>query len=241
MTGAAPQTVAVVVPLKDEEAGVGALAAALAALREELLPEWELASVLVDDGSVDGTWAALRRQFGTDANVCLLRHERNRGLAAAIRTGLLGTEATVCASIDADLSYDPRELRAMLPLLAEADVVTASPYHPRGGVLGVPAWRLCLSRSLSRCYRVLLRSDIRTWTSCFRVYRRAAVVDLPLDHEGFLGTAELLVRVLRRGGRVREHPCVLGVRRVGASKMKVLRTIAGHLGLLWQVARGRIA
>ena len=79
-----------------------------------------------------------------------------------------------------------------------------------------------------------------TWTSCFRVYRRAAVADLPLDHPGFLGTAELLVRVLRRGGRVAEHPCVLEARLFGFSKMKVLRTIRGHVGLLWRVLWRRV-
>jgi dolichol-phosphate mannosyltransferase len=235
-----PARLAVIVPLKDEAAALPALAAACTVLRAELAPKVAVEFVFVDDGSTDTTWAGLQRMFGSAADCRLVRHEHNRGLAAAIRTGLGATDAACCASIDADLSYDPRELGAMLPLLAFADVVTASPYHPQGGVRGVPGWRLLLSRSLSRCYRWLLRSDVRTWTSCCRLYRRAAVADLPLCHPGFLGTAELLVRVLRRGGSVREHPCVLGVRAAGSSKMKVLRTIAGHLGLLWQVARGRI-
>jgi hypothetical protein len=133
------------------------------------------------------------------------------------------------------------ELQHMLPLLANADVVTASPYHQNGGVQNVPGWRLLLSRTLSCCYRLLLRCPIRTWTSCFRVYRRSAVADLPLANPGFLGTAELLVRVLRRGGRVVEHPCVLEARLFGVSKMRVLRTIRGHLGLLWRVLWRRIA
>ena len=158
--------------------------------------------------------------------------------AAAIRTGLLATDAPLVASIDADLSYDPREIARMLPLLVHADVVTASPYHPDGGVKNVPGWRLLLSRTLSAFYRRLLRSDVHTWTACFRLYRRAAVVDLPQLYPGFLGTAELLVRVLRRGGVVVEHPCMLEARLFGVSKLRVLRTIRDHLGLLWQVARG---
>ena len=43
------------------------------------------------------------------------------GLAAAIRTGIRTTDAAVCGSIDADLSYDPMEIAAMLPLLADAE------------------------------------------------------------------------------------------------------------------------
>lgn len=233
--------VALVVPLKDEEAALPSLVAELDALVGQLADVAALEFVLVDDGSTDRTWPLLRQMLGERRDVRLVQHDHNRGVAAAIATGLRATDAEVAASIDGDLSYDPAELAAMLPLLAGADVVTASPYHRRGGVANVPAWRLLLSRTLSAFYRRLLRSDVATWTSCFRVYRRAAVVGLPLEHPGFLGTAELLVRVLRRGGVVREHPCVLEARLFGSSKMKILRTIGGHLRLLWRVAIGRIS
>jgi hypothetical protein len=233
---------AVVVPLKDEAAGLASLFVELDAVRGRLRDLVACEFVCVDDGSTDRTWELLQQQAAQRPFVQLVRHPHNRGVAAAIRTGLQATDAALAASIDGDLSYDPLELRAMLaPLLAgAADVVTASPYHPRGGVRNVPGWRLSLSRTLSFAYRVLLRSPIRTWTACFRVYRRAAVADLPLSHEGFLGTAEVLVRVLRRGGTVVEHPCVLEARLFGVSKMKVLRTIRQHLGLLGQVAIGRV-
>lgn len=231
---------AIVVPMKDEAAGLAALEVALAALRERLAEVASCEFVFVDDGSTDATWDILQQRFGAWPATRCIRHERNQGIAAAIQSGIRATDAEWCASIDADLSYDPGELRPMLALAAGADLVTASPYHPRGGVAGVPRWRLGLSRALSRAYRLLLRSPVHTWTSCFRIYRRAAVVELPLANPGFLGTAEWLVRVLRRGGVVREHPCVLGVRRFGASKLRVLRTIAGHLRLLLGVGLGRI-
>ncbi|MBL9078100.1 MAG: glycosyltransferase [Planctomycetes bacterium] len=239
-SAAAPR-LAVVVPLKDEADGVPSLLQELDALAADLADRAALEFVFVDDGSTDATAALLAAAVRTRPHAQLVRHDRNRGVAAAIRTGLAATDAETAASIDADLSYDPRELAAMLPLLAHADVVTASPYHPRGGVHNVPGWRLFLSRTLSRCYRWLLRSDLHTWTACFRVYRRAAVVDLPQAYPGFLGTAELLVRLLRRGGRVAEHPCLLEARLFGVSKLRVLRTVRDHLGLLWQVARRRIS
>lgn len=237
---APPPRLALVVPLKDEADGIASLATELAVVREQLADVATVELVLVDDGSTDATWPLLGQHFGGQTGVQLVRHDQNRGVAAAIRTGILATDAPLCASIDGDLSYDPLELRAMLPLLAAAEVVTASPYHRRGAVRNVPGWRLWLSRSLSVAYRLLLRRPLHTWTSCFRVYRRAAVADLPLANPGFLGTAELLVRVLRRGGTVAEHPCVLEARLFGGSKLRVLRTVAGHLRLLLQVACGRI-
>lgn len=231
---------AIVVPLKDEAHGIASLAVELTALRADLADVAAIAFVLVDDGSTDRTWELLQQHFGGLGDCALLQHARNRGIAAAIQTGIRAATSPLVASIDGDLSYDPLELRAMLALADHADVVTASPYHPKGGVRHVPPWRLFLSRTLSSAYRLLLRSRLHTWTACFRVYRRAAVVDLPLTNPGFLGTAELLVRVLRRGGTVAEHPCVLEARLFGVSKLRVLRTIRGHLGLLWQVLLGRV-
>ena len=234
--GDAPR-LCVVVPLKDEERGVPGLLVELRALADDLADVARVEYVLVDDGSGDRTWELLQQGVASLPRAKAVRHERNLGVAAAIRTGVLATDSAFVASIDGDLSYDPRELRAMVALLQQgADVVTASPYHPRGGVRNVPGWRLFLSRGLSLAYRALLGSPIRTWTACFRVYRRAAVAELPLANPRFLGTAEWLVRVLRRGGRVVEHPCVLEARLFGVSKMKTLRTIGGHLRLLAAVA-----
>ena len=227
---------AIIVPLKDEADGVQALFRELGAVKIALSDAVDCEFVLIDDGSTDQTWLLLERTARAYPGVRLVRHARNRGVAAAIRTGFFATNAEWVASIDGDLSYDPMELRAMLQLMSDADVVTASPYHKDGGVRNVPGWRLFLSRSLSFAYRVLLRSPVSTWTSCFRIYRREFVVDLPLKNGGFLGTAELLVRVLRRGGRVLEHPCILEARLLGFSKMRVLDVVLDHMRLLVLVA-----
>jgi hypothetical protein len=125
----------------------------------------------------------------------------------------------------------------MIPLAREADIVTASPYHPQGRVQNVPRWRLFLSKSLSRIYDRLLRDKICTYTSCFRVYRRSALAGLELTDERFPGVAEILIRMRQRGARVVEYPTVLESRLLGVSKMRTLKTIRGHLALLRQLLR----
>jgi dolichol-phosphate mannosyltransferase len=142
--------------------------------------------------------------------------------------------------MDCDCSYDPAELEKMIPMIQDADLVTASPYHPDGEVYNVPAWRLFLSRTLSSIYSVLLSSKIHTYTSCFRVYRKEAVEKLQLREGGFLGVAELLIRLRLAGGRVVEYPTTLASRLFGESKMKVVRTIFRHLGLIAELARLRL-
>src|SRR5207247_1582762 len=80
------------------------------------------------------------------------------------------------ASLDADCTYEPTQLLSLLKLLTEGvDVVVASPYHPGGKVVGVPRWRLALSRLASRLYGLVMRNQLDTYTSCVRIYRRSSV------------------------------------------------------------------
>jgi len=124
----------------------------------------------------------------------------------------------------------------MIPLLTDGvDMVTASPYHPEGRVRNVPPWRLRLSRGASFLYRRILHQKLHTYTSCFRVYRRSAVLGLEAREKGFLGIAEMLAMLDLQGGKVVEYPTTLEVRLLGRSKMKLLWTIAGHLRILVRV------
>lgn len=236
--------VTVVVPCFNEEQTLPFLRNTLADVSLSLDSTYALQYILVDDGSTDETWAVLQRLFGGRPDVVLVRHPRNHGIAAAIRTGILRSRTEVVCSIDCDCSYDPLRLAEMLPLLGPGvDMVTASPYHPEGQVRNVPAWRLVLSRSLSGLYRRLLGSSLSTYTSCFRVYRRSAVAACRVDRGGFLGVAELLGRMILRGHTVVEYPATLEVRVLGRSKLRVARTVAGHLGLAaaFTAVRARMA
>ena len=143
--------------------------------------------------------------------------------------------------MDCDCTYDPHELVKMIPLLTEkVDLVTASPYHQKGGVRNVPEWRLFLSKGASWLYRRTLSTKLATYTSCFRVYRRSSFVDLPIEEKGFLGVAEMLGKLDLNGGKIIEYPAVLEVRLFGFSKMKTARTIFGHLKLLSRLAKIRL-
>ncbi len=232
--------VTVVVPCYNETSVLPYLANTLRSVLAETAHRYSLQFVFVDDQSSDDTWDLLQRLFGGWSGCRLLRHESNRGVAAAIATGLAAAETEIVVSIDCDCTYDPHRLLEMIPLLeADVDLVTASPYHPAGLVRNVPEWRLMLSRTLSRLYRLVLHHKLFTYTSCFRVYRRSSVASIAVHDTRFLGVAELLGRLDLAGGRIVEFPAELQVRVLGRSKMKILRTIAGHLGLLLRLLASR--
>ena len=205
-------------------------------LRHALSTQWDLKVLFVDDCSHDNTYEVLQSLFGDDPDVQIVKHEINKGVSAAILTGIHAAKTEVVASMDCDCSYDPLELQHMLPLMTRnVAMVTASPYHRDGKVSNVPRWRLVLSHSLSMMYRGLLKQKLSTWTSCFRIYRKQQIVDLPLHENGFLGTAELAAQLSLHGRTIVEHPATLEVRLFGFSKMKTVRTIFSHLRLLGKV------
>lgn len=229
-----------VVPMHNEEQNVRYLLKTLDGVEERHRDRIDARVLLVDDGSTDRTAEVARELVATRENAELLVLERNAGIAGAMMAGIRAAETEFICSVDCDCSYDPNDVVHMLPMMLDADMVTASPYHRDGQVLNVPRWRLFLSRTLSRMYGWVLGSDLSTYTSCFRVYRRSKIANLELDHGGFLGVAEMLVRLHRGGGRIVEYPTLLERRLLGESKMRILRTMRGHLGLLWRAWRRRI-
>jgi glycosyltransferase involved in cell wall biosynthesis len=226
--------VTVVVPCCNEE---DSLPLAERALHRLANPRWDFRYIFVDDGSTDGTWSTLQRLFGHRSDCRLLRHPENRGVTAACMTGLRAADTELVAVIDCDCSYDPVQLFPMLEKMRpDAACVTASPYHPEGRVEGAVWWRIALSRLASRIYRLVLGRRLWTYTSCFRVYRRSEVLDLPLVNAGFLGIAEVIAHLLARDRIVLEVPAVLRSRVAGKSKLRVLKTAIGHLRLIASIA-----
>ncbi len=234
--------ISIVIPCYNEEAALPYLANTLRSVEANLAENGFQANfIFIDDCSKDATLEKLNELFGAKGNFKIVRHETNQGVAAGIMTGIKAAETEIVCSMDCDCTYDPHELVKMLPLLTEnVDLVTASPYHKQGNVRNVPNWRLFLSKGASWLYRRTLRAKLATYTSCFRVYRRSSVVDLPIEEKGFLGVAEMLGRLDLKGGRIVEYPAVLEVRLFGFSKMKTARTIFGHLKLLSRLSKIRV-
>jgi polysaccharide deacetylase family protein (PEP-CTERM system associated) len=235
------QSVSIVIPCYNEEAALPYLANTLRSVEAELIENgYQPNFIFVDDCSKDNTSNVLHELFDNKPNFKIIKHETNQGVAAGIMTGLREAKTEIVCSMDCDCTYDPHELSKMIPLLTDdVDMVTASPYHKNGGVRNVPNWRLFLSKGASFLYARTLHTKLSTFTSCFRVYRKSSVVNLPLHEKGFLGVAEMLGRLDLSGGKIIEYPTVLEVRLFGFSKMKTARTIFGHLKLLSKLSKQR--
>jgi len=232
--------VSIVVPCCNEEEAVRLLPSKLFPPLAQLAERRAVELVLVDDGSLDSTWDELTRLGRSDCpfSIVLVRHEVNRGLGAAIQSGFFASNHDIVVTLDADGTY-PFSIVGLLvgKIDAGADVVTASPYHPRGNVEGVSAMRLVFSRGASACYRVLVDHRVYTWTAMVRAYRSDVLSQAISPECGFLHVAMTLIEARRRGATIVEVPAILSTRKVGQSKAKVARITRSHLrymqGLLW--------
>jgi len=226
----ATHDLSVIVPCYNELEGIAAMHARMAAILPELRRRGSVQLVFVDDGSSDGTGDQLTKAFSGWPELLIVRHERNRGLGQALRTGFAHATGAVIVTCDSDGTYPFAEIPALLDLLTpEVDIVTASPYHPSGGIENVPAYRVAISKSASLCYRLLVDPQIHTYTALFRACRREVIERVQTSADGFLMVTELLVEALLAGFRTVEYPTTLRVRQYGQSKARVFAITRTHL------------
>lgn len=220
--------IAVVLPMYNEAGNVAALLERLDAVRSTI----DLTALAIDDGSRDRTLASLRELKLRYGFLRLVRHERNQGMAAALRTGVAAALAErspgfdIVAFMDADLTHAPEDLpRLVAPLVEDrADFVLGSRYVSGGGMRGVPWPRRAISIVGNAAVRSALGVPVRDLTSGFRVARAEVFRAIRLEERGFGIQLEGTVKAYRAGFRVAEVPITLGVRKNGYSKMAYTRS-----------------
>lgn len=235
---AAPE-LSVVIPCFNEAASVRRFEADLLPALSWLGMPYEL--IAVDDGSTDETLAELKSLAARRPEVVVVSYSPNRGMGAALREGFSAARGEWVACLDADLTWEPRQLRALLDKQKEAgaDLVGGSPFLPGGAMEGVPLSRRLPSVLLNAFYRGFLSPVLTAYTPIFRLYRAAALKALPLRADGFELNAEAAARMLKAGKRLAEVPAVLTVRREGISKLARWRELARHAALIGRLIIGR--
>ena len=102
----------VVIPLYNEEQNVAPLLAELSAILASMPVPHEV--VLIDDGSTDGTFEALRRIQKSHQHVRVIRFARNFGQTAAFAAGFAHARGRLIVTSDGDLQNDPRDIPRMI-------------------------------------------------------------------------------------------------------------------------------
>ena len=215
--------ISIVIPLHNEERSVALLYEELQAALEPLAQEWE--AVFVDDGSVDGSFAALTRLHDGNENVRVVRLRRNFGKAAALAAGFAQARGETVVTIDADLQDDPAEIPRLLVKLEEGfDLVSGWKTRRRD-----PLRRRVLSRIFNWVTGRVSGLRLHDMNCGLKAYRAEVVRGMPL-----YGELHRFIPVLAqyRGFRVAELPVNHRPREHGRSRYGVERYVRGFLDLL---------
>ncbi|MGQ9503359.1 MAG: glycosyltransferase family 2 protein [Thermogutta sp.] len=163
--------------------------------------------VVVDDGSTDGTGERLT-QWESRGGIKVLRHPKNRGKGAALRTGLARTTGQIIVIQDADLEYDPAEhLRIIQPIVeGVADVVYGSRFVSEGPHRVLYFWHYKANQMITTMSNMFTDLNLTDVETCFKAFRREVIEEIlpTLKEERFGIEIELTAKVARRGYRIYE-------------------------------------
>ena len=220
----------VVVPVYNEERSVELLYDEIAAALDPLDHEWE--AVFVDDGSTDGSFAALTRLHSRAPNARVVRLRRNFGKAAALAAGFAQASGDVIATLDADGQDDPAELPRLLAKLDEGyDLVSGWKVRRRD-----PLRRRIVSRIFNAVTGWISGVRLHDMNCGFKAYRAEVVRGLPL-----YGELHRFIPVLahERGYRVAELAVNHRPREHGRSRYGIERYLRGFFDLITVTFMGR--
>jgi glycosyltransferase involved in cell wall biosynthesis/phospholipid N-methyltransferase len=211
----ASTTLSVIVPVYNEHYLVDTSLARLKILGESPLLDL-IKVIVVDDGSSDGTAEALdtfRNSLESEkANPKFswvwLRHEKNSGKGAAIRTGLAQVDTELVVIHDADLEYHPSDLLKMVEvfLFEDADAVFGSRFMS-GGYKRALFFRHALgNKFLTFLCDLVCDLNLTDMETCYKMVRSDLLKSIPLESSTFDVEPELAIKLAKRGSRIFEVP-----------------------------------
>jgi len=220
----------VVAPMFNEQENVRSTVEAIRETLRDFPAAWEF--VMVNDGSTDNTLAVAQEVAQTDERVRVVSYGQNAGRGKALRTGIAAARGEFIVTTDFDLSYEPGHILRLYAALKEnpdLDAVLGSAYMPGGQAIGVPWFRLLVSKVGNRILARAMGGKFHTITCVLRGYRRRAIDALELQSDGKEIHLEILSKLVALGFKVKEIPATLRSRKKGKSKFRFRKTSGTHL------------
>jgi len=212
--------VSVLVPAKDEAENLPLFMEQAAAAFAGRQLSYEV--VVIDDGSVDGTWSVLENLVESYSFLRAVRHRSCRGIAESLRSGYLNSRGSILVFYPADLQYRPEDIpRLVAPIVAgESDMVTGFKQgeYDKAFVSGV----------YNRLSRSLFRVPVRDLNSV-KAYRREVMELIPARPDWH---RYMIVVAAAQGFTVSEIPIRLYPRHAGVSKFGIGRIPVGVMDMV---------
>ena len=194
--------VSVIIPAFNEEDNIGFVLDGVHGVLKGMGLPYEI--IVVNDGSFDKT-----AEIAKEHDVVLINNGKNRGKGHALRRGFRRARGGLVVTMDADGSHRPGDIRLLLqPLLNGDDVdsVVGVRFHNHTGRSSTTRLHLLGNKIMNAVILFLTGRYISDTQSGFRAFRRQTLEGLVLRASGFEIESEILIKLLRKGCRLREVP-----------------------------------
>jgi glycosyltransferase involved in cell wall biosynthesis len=194
----------VIVPCFNEESTLAACVDRVVDIADETLA---LEIIIVNDCSTDNSLQvakSLQKQYG--AMLVVLDHHVNMGKGAAIRTGMQHATGDFVAIQDADLEYNPAELKSLTAPLVDgrADVVFGSRYLSGGVHRVLYFWHTMGNKFLTFLSNMFTDLNLTDMETCYKVFRRDKIQDITIQENRFGFEPEIVAKVAQKKLRLYE-------------------------------------
>jgi glycosyltransferase involved in cell wall biosynthesis len=184
---------------------IGTIEAIIERVKQANSLDLEKEIIIIDDGSTDGTTRLLRKIKNN--NIKTVFHQKNRGKGAAVRTGIGVATGDILLSQDADMEYHPEEYPTLLePFLKDETMVVYGSRELSGKNKHSSPLFYAGGKTVTFVTNLLFRSKLTDVPTCYKVFRRDILSDIPLRCERFEFCPEVTAHLLKRKIKILEVP-----------------------------------
>ncbi len=224
--------ISAVIPLYNEEEVIDEFSARLIHSLSELSADYEIIFVVEGD---DATLEKVSKLSKENPRIKLEYNSKRLGLGKALKKGfcMVDHNSDYVLTMDADLNHDPEEIGSLIEAAKQADVVVGFRSKSRGLVQELPFFKRIVSAGTNWLFRNTFGMDSSDITNGFRLYSTKTVESVrdDLKAKNFEVTAEVLIRIKKRGFTITEVPITFTRRPRGTSKLSFVRSGIGYVVL----------
>lgn len=215
--------VSMVLPVYNEEKSIGECITKSRKVLDRLADKYEI--IIVNDGSTDGTSKIIEKLH--DGKIVVINHPTNKGYSSSLKDGFSNARYELIAYTDSDNQFNVEELSELMKFIDTYDMVIGYRINRQD-----PLHRLIVARTYGISLWLMFGLYVRDVDCAFKLFRRGILDKIRLNSEGYLISAEFLIKARKNHFKIKEVGVHHYPRRYGKSKVRVKDIIQVTVNLI---------
>ncbi|MEA3488810.1 MAG: glycosyltransferase [Candidatus Omnitrophota bacterium] len=204
-------SISFVLPMFNERDNIGATIFAVKSLAGEIA--WDYEIIVVDDASTDGCGDIVEGMARDDDTIKLFRLTSNSKFGGAFARGFKNSGKDTIIYMDSDMPVKVEDIKASLPLIRAADIVTGYSRVKKGDTVK----RKVMSGLYNLTVQALFGLNIKDINSGYKIVRKKVIDDIEFVSRSPFVDVELFLHARKKGFKVHQYPLVFYPRTEGRS------------------------